>query len=392
MSNRVGKSASVLLFLSLLILVFPGREGLATDSFNVRETEVPARLQSLINPKGEPNQLVWLGADAATSVPVTPDHYVWLFGDTILGENQNGIRNYSEFIHNTIGVTRRNANGKFEQIEKFYRQTKGNVEAIFPSEEEGEFYWPLVGTVVDSSLLIAASRVSTENDGGFKILGTTFFLVDNPLDIPPQWEYEKSYLPKEEDTIWGTALVAEEEWVYVFGQRGTGLDSETVLSRIRIEDAATGNWEKRLHYVDRDWKTNSKPQTLEGLPGTSETTIQYNSFFGWYCLQIPPLGNDVHLFTAEEITGPWRDQGSVYAIPSPWSTEKTENGKQVFITYAAKSHPELASEENEIVLTYNINLSPYTDKDQKLQDYIGQKKYERLYVPQFVSLLFEKTE
>lgn len=78
-------------------------------------------------------------------------------------------------------------------------------------------------------------------------------------------------------------------------------------------------------------------------------------------------------------------------MPSPWSTEKTDKEKHVFSAYAAKSHPELAKEENEIVLTYNINLNPFVPGlSDRLQDYIEKEKYEGLYVPRFVTLEFQK--
>ncbi|MBS3736202.1 MAG: hypothetical protein V5A87_03660 [Candidatus Bipolaricaulota bacterium] len=141
---------------------------------------------------------------------------------------------------------------------------------------------------------------------------------------PEKLDYEGQFLPKEERIIRGSALVEKDCWIYVFGQKGKGLSSKTVLARISVSNAAKGSWQ---------------------------------------------------------------DHGTVYTVPSPWSTKKTDKGKHVFSGYAAKSHPELAKAENEIVLTYNVNLNPFVPSiNDKLQDYIEKEKYEDLYIPQFGSL------
>ncbi|MBS3766092.1 DUF4185 domain-containing protein [Candidatus Bipolaricaulota bacterium] len=379
-------------FFAVLLVAFVLLQSVVSaGEYRVEETTTPASLQSLINPTGKAEGISWLGADAATSVQVTPDRYVWLFGDTILGKEEGGRRDYSVFIHNTIGVTERDEAGNFTDIVKNYQKDEGKYEAIFRSQKDDEFYWPLVGMSLDSSLLVAASKVTTKDTKTFKVLGTSFFNVENPLDPPKNWNYGSQFLSKKNGITWGSALVKKEDWLYVFGQKSKGLSSKAVLTKIGVDDARKGNWEERLNFADGKWKVDSAPAAMKGLPGTSETTIQYNSFFGWYSLQIPPFSFDVHLYTAENLTGPWQDQGSVYSIPSPWSTEKTDDDKQVFSAYAAKSHPELAEAENEIVLTYNVNLNPFvSDLNDKLGDYIQKKKYAELYIPQFVSLEFQK--
>jgi len=358
----------------------------------VQKVTIPNHLQSLMDPPQNMDRIGWLGADAATSVEVAPDLYVWLFGDTILGKSEDGIRKYSDFIHNTIGRAKREEDGGFREIEKYFREKNGGRGAIFSSKKKW-FYWPLVGVKLDSQLLIAANRVTTKDSSSFKILGSALFLVHNPTKPPTKWTYEGHYLPKDKKIIWGTALVKKEEWVYLFGKRGTGFSAKTVLSRIRVEEAAKGNWQKFLYWADGKWLAQSKPDTVEGLPGTSETTIQHNSFFGWYCLQIPPLSYEVHLYTAERITGPYQDRGAIYTIPAPWSEARMEKGKRLFIAYAAKSHPELTQKKDQIVLTYNVNLNPFVKGlSGKLQKYLTKKKYEGLYLPQFVSISFDKRE
>lgn len=390
--TTLGKSSKCRVFIALLIVVIVHFQGMpSTEEYKLKESTRPTCLQSMISPKENTDEVTWLGADAATSVEITPGRYVWLFGDTILGKKEGRARKYSVFIHNTIGVTEREQQGNFRDIEKSYKKGGGDIKAIFSSEKDHVFFWPLVGTRLGSCLLVAANKVTTKDTKTFKVLGTTFFNVKNPEESPESWNYEGQFLPKEGGITWGSALVKEGDWIYLFGQKGKGLSSKTVLAKISVSKAVRGAWGERLYFVNGEWKSDSSPTEIEGLPGTSETTIQYNSFFGWYCLQIPPFSFDVHLYTSENLTGPWQDQGAVYTVPSPWSTKKTDKGKHVFSAYAAKSHPELAEAENEIVLTYNVNLNPFVPGlSDELQDYIGKEKYEGLYVPQFVTLKFQR--
>ena len=383
------KSSTLPGLIIILCFILAFSPAYADNQFEIKKTTEPESLQKLIKPLPGDNGKVWLGGDSATSIKISEDRYVWLFGDTILGKVNRGKRDYSVFIHNTVGIARKNETGQFERIVKHYEKGESGIEPIFESGQDKVFYWPLVGKKLGSDLLIGASKVTTANNSGFKILGTTLFLVGNPGARPERWQYSKEFLEKENEVVWGSAFVKQNGWLYVFGRRGSGLGARSVLARISLKEARDENWEQRKVYSSGSWVKEGKPSDLSGLPGTSETTVQYSDFFGWYCLQIPPLGYDVHLYTAEQLTGSWQDRGIVYNVPKPWSSEKTDEGKHVFISYAAKSHPELTREPGEIVFTYNVNLSPYVKGlSGKLNKYIGQKKYEGLYVPQFVRLDF----
>jgi len=151
--------------------------GFSTVTYEVSKTITPDSLQKMINPPINATGTTWLGADASTSIEIDPDHYIWLFGDTLLGTSRDGKRDYSIFIHNTIGVAQREESGSFSAIKKYYRKNNSKIKAIFNSGKEKAFYWPLVGTMLDSSLLIAADRITTKNTNSFKSHGAELFSV-----------------------------------------------------------------------------------------------------------------------------------------------------------------------------------------------------------------------
>ena len=391
MSNfkMVAPALAVLIFLTGVLPLSVA--GSSKTNFEVVNQRTSGNLQSLINPKGTSNGITWLGGDAATSVKVSRNRYIWLFGDTLLGNKEGKSRHFTKFIHNSVGVMERDRNRGFDNIDKYYRKSDSGPEAIFPSENGRTYYWPLVGTMLESKLLVAASKVSSKESSGFKILGTTFFLIENPADKPNKWSYSKKFFKKEDDVTWGTALFTRGKWLFVLGEMGQGLSARSSLARIKVKTAEKGKWNKLAYFTKDGWGNDSDLKPVTGLPGTSETTIKHNSFLGWYCLQIPSFDYKVHLYTADQLTGPWRDQGSIYSIPEPWSSEKTKGGKHVFIAYAAKIHPELSEARDKIVLTYNVNLSPFIKGlSEKLNSYIDKPRYEGLYVPQFISIKLKK--
>ncbi len=376
----------------IITLLFMGSVPAGGADFEVVSATSPEDLQSLVQPPKDSNFPTWLGADAATSIRVDDSTYVWLFGDTLIGKSEGGRRKYSVFIHNTIGVSQKMEGGDFGRIEKYWREDDGKILPIFPCQEKEKFYWPLVGARLNNSLVIAADKVTTEDTETFKTLGTTLFTMSNPEKPPTEWNYFSNFLPEEGGVTWGSALLVHDGWLYVFGEKGAGFGSKSTLGRLKVGEAEAGNWDRLRVWSEGDWKVGGTPTPVPGLPGTSETTVDHNSFLGWYSLRIPPLGYGVHLYTAGGLTGPWKDQGKVYSVPSPWSSEETDKGKNLFSAYAVKSHPELAQNEDEIVITYNVNLNPFVSGlTGKMGQYIGQEKYEGLYVPQFVLIELQRS-
>lgn len=80
-----------------------------------------------------------------------------------------------------------------------------------------------------------------------------------------------------------------------------------------------------------------------------ETTLEWNDYMQrWFTFAIPFGSGHLQIRTAENITGPWTHPKTVYQIPEPW------NGDNEF-TYSPKHHKELATEPNELIVTFMSN-------------------------------------
>jgi hypothetical protein len=344
-------------------------------------------LQSLINPPKGVDKKTWLGADAATSIHISGNRYIWLFGDTIIGKS-NFPKRYpltpadGGFVHNSVGVTQC-AKGTCSPMKKYF---KPGFKAVFSPETPNQYYWVLSGSMIYKKLFLVACRLDSKSTA---ILGTTFLVVDNPESLPSQWHVETAYnVPNTNDQLnWFTSVVKNNNYLYIFGEQGTGYNAKTVLSRISLEAVANQQWNRRQFFSNGVWASTAKPTVIKGLPGTSEMSVIYYHD-KWFTIQIPPFGYKVIPYKADNLSGPWKADSALYTIPAPWSTEKRD-GKLVFSTYAPKLHPEM-SRHDEVVMTYNTNTNNFVIGS-KLANKIfyadlPQVKYQGLYIPQFGTL------
>jgi hypothetical protein len=363
-------------------------------------------LQRLVDPSPEVIGPSWLGADVATSVRLTDDHYIWLFGDTLLGSVETDCpdgASYCDrradddgFIANSVGVMTRDLDGSFFPLVKYWRTVDGAPAPVLAAADPDEFLWPLAGLVVGTRLLVTTTRQTRA--AGLASHGNVLVVVENPEDPAYDWRSTRYDVPnvvpsagnggEDAGMSWATALVARGDHVYLFGSRGGATEARTILARLRVADLLARELRFRPSYLlETDdgalvWSETfdgSRLHEIPGLPGTSEATVDRDPHSGrWSSFQIPPLAFEVREYTAERLIGPWRDEGPVYSIPPPWSAERP-GGETPFAAYAAKSHPELVP-PSAGALSYNVNVAFGT-----LEEAIeALETIEGFYVPQMV--------
>jgi len=234
------------------------------------------------------------------------------------------------------------------------RKDPKNVNSgFFTPNETDSWFWPISGVSYQDKIYLFAYYVYNNGTGpfGFAFHGTAVITVTNVTANPDQWEYSYYQIPgTDNNLLWGTAALLEDTYVFLLGTNS----GSTILSRIRVEYLQLGNWSK----LEKWSKLPNSPNPFWNIEGTPvsifeaipETTLQYNQLLQkYFVLNIKFMTSQILITWADHVTGPWSDWEVIYNIPAPW------NDSTNAFCYAPKSHPELTTKTNEIILTFASN-------------------------------------
>jgi hypothetical protein len=297
----------------------------------------------------------WIGGDGVSSAVLGPKRFLWLFGDTLLGSVKEGKRTGAVMVNNTVAIQA--GPGKEAGIQFVAGKTREDRPGAFFTPADGAgWFWPL-GAIRDGErLFVFLARIERAREGGpfgFKHVGQDLAVVTNPDDEPVAWRVKQHRIPHAEfgevTRSWGSAILAEGEFLYVYGyeDRGKGLNRRRLLvARVPVGKLADfGAWRFR---TAEGW--SEKPADAVPLADALGTEFSVSHL---------PGGKGYILVTTENGLGP-RILGRFAPAPEgPWSAavllytcpEQTDKG--VFC-YAAKAHP-WAATGNELVLSYCVN-------------------------------------
>jgi len=353
-----------LYFILLVLLIF--------DSYSTKDwkySSSPARdLQPLFSLKSD----VWLGADVMTSIGLTPDYFIWIMGDTLLGHiNTNLTRNVTGMPRNSIGTMKMKGQIGIE-MNHFIKEDGWDPHlGFFSPTNSSNWFWPTSGIFVNGSLLIFAMEIYPNGTGqwGWGVKGTYCIKISNPTESPWDWKYITTQIPHTDNHLgWSSAAVdGNDGYIYLLGNEGNGIESSQVLARILYKNILNQNWNMMQYWYNRiGWSYYQSFAKFNHLfsPAIPETTIHYHPYLKlWYTMNIMFQSNRIEIQTSARLSGPWSSPKVIYNIPNPW------NESSIFF-YAPKSHPEFAN-ANEIILTYMSNGS-WDDIINKLMIYTPQ--------------------
>lgn len=307
---------------------------------------------------------------------------------------------------NSVAVSVLSPNKSLDRLEFFWSSSgDGSAEAILRLTEannakklkqgksvEGLYdpsssFWPLGGLAAASSLLIVGQFVTTQGVSEnsiataesskalkFRELVSASVVVSNPLEPPSMWKYQHAIFPEiEQGSLRWFAIAATngeavvrgpEESVYLLGSfTPQDEDSDSrfdffsvstsrayqVIARVSaaallkhdLDDmtvlcSSSSSWLR----LDEMNASKSPPKALFA-PRISEGSFHFDARLRQWLvasLQLPAVS--VQLCRAAAVEGPWTCE-LVMKVPSPW------NDAMKFVTYAAKIHPELQTDETE---------------------------------------------
>ncbi len=303
----------------------------------------------------------WLGADAAYSIPLADGRDVWIFGDTLYGEQRVVHGNNPQMVRNSVGVSTCDAAGNWKLAYVIRKDAQDHPHDFFHARLPDTWYWAMDGFVAGRDLWVTLLCVRNAPGAqsqamGFATCGADLARISAPGPDPQRWKID--YFPLVPDGAHAypsaTAVVyGDDAYLFALEESGT-----RPLLATRIPLQGLGNPARNLEYLAADgrWLSGFSPHNAEQVMkrGSSELSIRYHpELHRWVAVMFAPefLSSNILLRTAPSLTGPWTEGQTIYKAPE-MQPDHPGYDKDTFC-YAAKEHPEF--ERGDLVFTYVCN-------------------------------------
>jgi hypothetical protein len=318
-----------------------------------------------------PHKTGYLGADAALSIPLPDGRVLWLFGDTLIGRQEQGKRIFEAMPRNTVAIQYPGAVCP-ENIEWIFTGRQGIPSDFLslPKDEQNRWFWPGTGVCIDAELFLFGYRVTFAKSGcealSFRVLDSWMMRVRDTSGHPREWQIEAQPFPSSlHKGLFCSACLFEEPFLYLLGiYFKSGLksfqDTSSVLARVHVEDLRKNESLFHLEYWSEgrespDWTGDPDPPAVLYKPGVTECSLFYDAPRGRYlATTYRPSKPDFYITTAPSLTGHW-------SPPALISREQDSRPVQSHLYYAMRMHPHLASTRDEMILTYIVNTRSFAD-------------------------------
>jgi hypothetical protein len=319
----------------------------------------------------------WIGGDGAYSVALAPEHTLWLFSDTWIGNVRDGKRTNATMVNNTLALQDGlGARAKMQFIVRHDADGKP-VAFITPADKRG-WFWLQAGVCVDKQLFLFLTQIEkTSAPGvfGFRQIGQSLGVVTNPLAPPLEWHVQQHPLPCVEFTsarhqTFGAAALVDGGYVYIYGtdediQPGK-LARYLIVARVPTNHVA--DFSAWKYYAGGKWDADFHKGTriVDGI--ATEYSVSFLPKLGKYVLVYTHegLSPNIQVRTSQTPWGNWSAPFAVYRCP------EMSKDKRLF-SYAAKAHP-FEGTDAALMISYVVNSY---DVGQVVND-------ARLYWPRFV--------
>lgn len=326
----------------------------------------------------------WIGGDGDYSVPLSADRTLWLFGDSLVGAVQGDARASDSLLVNNSMAVQQGKDPAAATLSYFWgRGTDGAGQALLAPEDGKGWFWPYHGARTGRGL--ALFLIQVDRDGasalGFRGVGLSLALVENPDDPPERWRTTQKKIPWSDfspagDTFFGSAALRKDGFLYVYGAqdetRAGMRHKHMVLAR--VPDDAVDDFARWQFYDGREWQSDFRKTARLAPDVANEYSVAFQEGIGRYVAVYSENGTSekICVRTAPRPEGPWSDAVAVYTCPEKsWGDD--------ILIYSAKGHPALSTDPHELPVSYIANSM---DFGRLLAD-------ARLYQPQFLRLRFE---
>lgn len=326
----------------------------------------------------------YLGADVALSLSLNDGRTLWIFGDTLVGEIQNGRRAWNGMPRNSVAIQ---SAADSNSVEWTLAGPDGAWRDFFrlPADANADkWFWATAGAMIDGELFVIGYRVTSAPGEcealSFRLVDTWLMRVRDVSGPPSQWRIEPAPLPFGAEGAWfGSSALAVDNHLYLIGFKSVEGESyrrlQSVLARTSISEIKAHGAQATFEFWSGATGAESwvpEPVNLAPLfePGIAECTVLWDApRRRFLATSYRPRRPEYLVTSAPAITGPWSPPVCVFH-------ETAHTPSDDYLFYAFRFHPQLSADENEMVCTYVVNPRQVA----KLEDDLTA------YYPRFLSL------
>jgi len=301
----------------------------------------------------------WLGADAAYSIPLSDGRDVWIFGDTLFGEQRAIHGDIPTMVRNSIGVsTCQHGHWKLDDVIK--KDAQGHAADFFKAQHPNTWYWAMDGFVTGNQLwvtLLCVRNTPAQSAAmAFETCGADLARITSLNGDPQGWKIDYfTLVPDGAHAYPSSATVVDGSYAYLFALKESGTRP---LLATRISLDGLNDPAKNVQYLGNDGQWHSGFDPTQAQPvmqkGSPELSIRYHpERKQWIAVMFEPdaFSSKILLRTAPSLEGPWTQGEVIYQVPE-MQPQTPDYNKNTFC-YAAKEHPEF--EQGDLLFTYVCN-------------------------------------
>jgi hypothetical protein len=283
----------------------------------------------------------WMGADAAYSIALDKHKSLWFFGDTFIQNSQMLSRINSRLIHNSIGVF---TNQKSCEMHYYWGNQTEKAKAFFTTKENNTFYWPKAGVYTKENVYLFLTKIKKISDNalGFKTVGASIAVIDNPKQPPSKWHVKIIPLTWPEGIEIASTVVKHNNELLIFCS--DAVNQKTFIIKTELSKLANPKWSTLT--ADNQWVHRLKVDKALSVFNHNITEMSVfktnNHWLAVYSL-FPGI---LTIKSAISLKGPWTLLRPIVNLRPPSSDD------DVFC-YAAKAHQ--LEEQGDYFITYVCN-------------------------------------
>lgn len=293
----------------------------------------------------------WVAGDGAFSVPLSDGRTFWTMGDSF-------IDTYDEetgtipclFNVNNAGLLQPENNWDWTKTKTLDSKNPDTKTFFTDTTDNGDWYWPVSGIQLDDTVYVYYSGVEHASGGlGFAPTGKD---VLAKLKFPEMEITGYDELQDFNNINFGVGFVEDKEsgYVYIFGHQFL---PELKQNDMYVARSPFSNLSSAWEFWDgEDWGkavTHAVPVKEDAgftpmMTRVKDKYLLISSEYSVGCDQ----GKEIYAATSDQPTGPFSEARTIHTI------DDTLQGHYPFF-YVPVAHPQFVNDEEEILITYNIN-------------------------------------